>query len=277
MTEFIKICCIIIFLVINSGCIATRNWNEHIDQKLYIDTLDLSANEFASLGWEGHFYRQGYYLGIQEQKGVKYFHYTVPNIYKNPSKNIFDILVPIRNTDKSAIIRSVESDGSTGHANIVYFKFGGPLVEPINPRYLHKGNPSVPVILPTDYPALITLHIWKYGQKPVMRAGQRIGTIESSSFNTNYNRDQRYTLICRDNVDSKDVKFNAVPQGNYQCDMWSWSEMLTSEYEYGTFEKVKYNALRYTGYLVTVPIDVVTSPFQAIATLFFINALSHGH
>jgi len=206
----------------------------------------------------------GNYLGAKEEDGQKYYRYVLPNVYDS-DRSYLELMVPIDfiSTTKKPMMREVASGATLTNfpAYVAYGEVSNNIH--INSQFIIA---KLGVSLDTGYPPLLLVGLHEYGQKIAFRLGKKITSNEEKMRLSEKNRQSAIYKACLDEkyafwrpgmrtVTNDDVL-------NRKCDEWLWSNVMLTEESYRPSVKYIMKTFEYLGYLITVPIDIITSPFQ---------------
>lgn len=270
-----------------TGCI-TLSWNDKIKSHLVQNVSDKQAPcvGFEPYGLNGKCVHPSYtkctYIGLAGQDSVNYHHYICPNMYNDSTDAFLDIYIPYLETGREvAIIKSIDRK-NIPHIPIqserpVYIQFSS--IATINPKFVQSTDQSGPTNpFSTNYPSLISVGF--DGVEGTLRAGQRIDVKKLSKEDLKRFgiKGRNYLSVCPETK----AYIDSMPPYVYNqevtydirsdCDLWYWSDtMVVVGYIKGN-NKLPWKVLKYTGYLVTVPLDVLTSPIQLPAWIAFLSS-----
>lgn len=213
------------------------------------------------------------YIGTAGIDGVNYSQYICPNMYNKSDDAFLEINLPFANSHRdAAIIRSLDRNvlqDKLQHLNrpvhVILENWDGlRLIKPTYFQYVERSLPKDRS--PVNYPTLITF--WpggvSYGQKIDVNTFSKEALIGLGKDN------YHYFLIC------PDTRYTGEPMDRFlykgqsisdNCEIWYWSASLKTIGNIDTGNRTQIQAKRYAGYLWTVPVDIVTAPFQLIIIL----------
>ena len=256
------------------GCTTTKKWNSYIDDKLMPRP---QADSF----------QKGMYVGIIQENKDYYHRYLFPNAFDNANKDYFEILIPASRLNKHPLITRALPQ-SIPH-NLTYnalIEYNDPNLSPLNPQYCQiveifdQSISEYPY--PLNRPFFIKMTIDRIGKKPRIRYGQLERKPRANANNNDFLMSNNHYLACSS---IKYSSFYLVPSESLnddrgKCDIWYWSDVLVSKEAYDDLSKeAGYSTLRYAGYLVTVPIDIVLAPVRGIGFIVGVIVMSNwsGH
>lgn len=206
---------------------------------------------------------KGDYLGIETIQGERYYHYIIPNIYSQ-EKSFFDLKIPVDYSKAASEIKMREILSAYTSAHSVYVAFTDSFHPAMNPRYV---NSDIDVILDSRYPCLMLFGINGRGQKATLRIGRKayyndLNNRGGSEVGNNYYKACRETPKDSWSIhDTVEIKPGSTFDET-SCDLWSWSDTLKSEQEYRRFTGAVLSFMQNFGSVVTVPLDIISSPVQ---------------
>jgi hypothetical protein len=250
-----------------TGC-ATYMWNQTIDRIMLVPSFDqkFEVNHFPVKKIKGYFY------GIKEHDNKKYYNFVVPNVFKGYSKEWIEIILPVASEDKNAILTKVDS--FEGNRDYIYINYqnsftSGSKIDLDSLNYYAPNPFEIDNTVSYKHPTLIAFCLPNYGSGAYIRIGQKININEPSNINANLQG--KLYLVCQKTGENpkyilaeKMTDINKDSSGN--CEWWYWSDTYVSN-AFDPFKSIEINIYRGVGYIVTVPIDIVTSPIQLLIYL----------
>jgi len=142
---------------------------------------------------------KGYFQGIAERNGNKYYHFVIPDAFRNSEINGIEVLVPLASNDKNAKITMLDTFEQKGSP--VYIKYmtsiGYEEKEERQIAPLSKYAPQPEVIqetVPFDYPAFMAFSLPYYSSGAYIRIGQ---PVNGASLSINPDLHKKSNLVCR--------------------------------------------------------------------------------
>lgn len=263
-------------IIITSGCATTKSWNKTIDDKLF------PRPHAGQL-------HKGFYLGLTQENQIYYHRYLFPNAFKNADRDYFEVLIPLDRSNKVAIARPALPPNLPKNPDYnALIEYNDTSFTPLNPKsaqIVEMFDQSVPKYpYPSGYPFFIKMTIARLGERPRIRFGQ----MERKPKNYSYLNDpllNKYNFVgcTQSRYSSLYLSPSPSPSGDSDytdCGLWYWSDVLVSSDTYEDLPKeVGYSALRYAGYLVTVPIDIILAPVRGLEVILVVIVFSNwsGH
>jgi len=283
-----------------SACFFTARWDDKIDQQVvwrhnywdYYSRYAPLAPEPIAKDAYGAYYK-GEYTGIKELNNQKYNCYIFPNLFKNYSnKRLMEILLPaVSNVSSVAIIRTfdqyvkhkeytyrvVSSSKEAYYKGYMYLRYIPATtndVPVINPKfiarveaewqkYYHRPNYFSDEAFSTDQPPLLDLAVISSSTKTIIRYGNKSkgdATVSELTGNT------RIAYVCPTTTNESDALAGAQQYTN-GCDRWMWSFPLQIQFADLHTQGDDLEAERRHGYFLTVPLDILTFPVQAVVVV----------
>ncbi len=283
--------------LILSGCFFTREWNDKIDQQVvwrhdYWDycsrNVPLAAEPIAKDVY-GSYYK-GEYTGIKQLNNQKFYSYIFPNQFHNSRKRLMEILIPVNNNGSMPIIRtfnqylkhkeytykSVSSAEAhyKGHAYLRFVPMPTSDLPAVNPKfiadveakwynYYHFPNYFSDAVFSTDQPSLLELAVISSNAETTISYGYR-----SKGDATVSGNDLRDVHVCPSTTNESDALARSQ-QSSDGCDRWIWSHPLRTQFTDLNTQGDDLEATRRYGYFITVPLDIVTFPVQAVVVMIW--------
>lgn len=261
-------------IILASGCATTKTWNSYIDDKL------LPRPKSDS-------FQKGFYLGTIQENEIRYHRYLFPNAFENANTDYIEILLPLDRSNKVPIVRRALPQNipqNTNYNSLIEYND----LRPINSKssqIIEIFDQSITEFpYPLSYPFFVKMTIVRLGERPRIRYGQMVRKPKDYSYVNDPLMNKTYFLAC---PEDKYLSFYlpsstspAAVSDNTKCDLWYWSDDLVGTDTYDDFSKeVGYSTLKYAGYLVTVPIDIILAPVRGLAAVAGIIAISNwsGH
>jgi hypothetical protein len=206
-------------------------------------------------------YLIGYYKGTVEKEGQRYHAFHLPDPYRGAKSRSLELIVPVAECSVKGRARVRELDRPASGDRPVIARFAGS-TNKINPKYISRHFGPLDAAFSTQYPGLLSISV-RY--KLRVRMGRLLKPNEHLKA-TPERHPPKYEPIC-DTTQPYENRFNFY-KGILEnadpatCSWWLWSETYTAEGYPGA--GVVLDVLEAAGYLVTFPVDVVTSPLQLI-------------
>ena len=220
-------------------------------------------------------YKKCRYIGTAGIDGSNYHQYICPNMYNDSVDAFLEIDIPFADEDgHSAIIRSADRASLQKkllqQSRPAYIEFDGQSM--LNPKHLRTVDRSLPPEpFPEAYPSLISFRL-SLGS---VRSGQKKKPVKA------YSKEEleqfgkpmgHHYLLCPETSPYDNMKdfIYSEQELRSDCEVWYWTNFtkIIGNIETGV-DKKNIVMKRYAGYLWTVPVDIITSPFQLIGLLIF--------
>ncbi len=205
---------------------------------------------------------KGDYLGVVNSSKKSFYHYVIPNIYSK-GHSYFDLLIPTDYYESKdpVTIREV-STAPERPQQAVFIAYTDSFQGVINPNYV--THPSF--FADKNYPCLMLFGIMQSDRRAMVRIGRRAGPGELQGFSASTSRQERYR-VCEDTApNSWSLKGPLDKDGNNSdavaCDIWCWSDRLRADGEYRYYETRLLRVIHNVGYVMTVPLDIISSQIQ---------------
>lgn len=269
-----------------SGCAFTGKWHDMIESKitgcppyplpsspckvrLSTKTFSREPDSFG-INDNGEYpeYKKCDYLGKEAIKGVNYHHYLCPNMYKDSKSAFLELFIPDAKSDgdgkNRAIIKSrwvIWAKRKNIHDPVyIHFATSPPShysYDTINPNFIRDFGDTP---LPTDFPSLLFMDYDLGFGSIELYAGQRVETREAIDMLNSRDapRSQKRPEIYR--------HYQEVCPGAGYCEYWY---TLNTSGTIGTPIEISdtptlWKITRDIGYIITFPLDIITSPIQLI-------------
>ena len=282
-----------------SACLFTSNWNDKIDQQVvwshnfgdYYSRNERLAPEPIAKDTYGSYYK-GEYTGIKELNKQKYNSYIFPNLSKISKKRFMEILLPVSNAESVAIIRTFDqyvkhkeytyktvSSGKEAHYKYsVYLRHlsmitkDAPLVNPkfisdIEAQwynYYHSPNYFSDDAFSTNYPFLLDLTLISSNTEATIRYSRKSNDAANVS-----NQNLQTVYICPTTTNKADA-LAMSQQSSDDCDRWIWSLPIRTKFDNLHTQGDDLEKDRHLGYFLTIPLDVITFPVQAVVAVIWV-------
>jgi len=287
-SDWVKRFCILILCTFALlGC-CTRQWNAHINDQYDISsrTVEGTPSERFTSDAFG-IYDVGLYVGMKELKGESYHYYLFANTIDDTKNDVLEIMIPQSGSKNKPILRTTnhysinKSDMHATHP--AYIRYGNSDKNTLrlfmNPKFidlrqsLEKDMPHKRAF-PTEYPSLLDINILGK-ENMTVQYGQRLNPHKTRLDDLAELESNQYVnvFVCPDTPSYPDLRGYFRSQQNARnCDVWSWSDVKKAEYQKEYIRRKVLEAERYLGYLLTIPADVLTFPFQVALDYFNDNA-----
>lgn len=283
-----------------SACYATTYWNEKIDHQVvwrhnywhYYSRNQRLAPEPIAKDTFGSYYK-GEYTGIKELNNNKYNSYIFPNLFKEKSrKRLMEILLPVSNAESVAIIRtfdqyvphkeytyrvvsSAKESDYKGNAYLRYLPMSTSSVPVVNPKfisdieaqwykYYHSPNYFSDEVFSADQPSLLDLVVISSNADATIRYGNKVNGDPIVS-----GKSGQIVYVCPTTTNAANALATSQRDSN-ECDSWIWSFPAQVQFAKLHTQGDDLEATRRHGYLITVPIDIITFPVQAVVTVIYV-------
>lgn len=279
----------IVLLATSGGCFTT-GWTRTMRQKIEYrlekkkfspgpEGFGMDADGYGKR-WDNEYYKLCDHLEPVTVDGARYHRYACPNLFHDAAGEFLEILVPDARSEgpRKAIVRSVNHPSVRRNAeDLVYARYltGGnatadpELAREAGPRSL-RGRPYA-----TEFPSLLTLRLDHETGEFSLWFAQRLDRTE-------YPESRLDSLGERQ---SRHYHSSCPPYGGWRegdarvdgphCELWYESGQIWPSGDVEATGKGLWKVARALGYLVTVPLDIVTAPFQGIAILIVSAASGH--
>ena len=194
---------------------------------------------------------------------IRYYHYLIPNIYCK-RQSYFDLLIPFDYSNSKNFIKMIEVSTAPASARKpVFIAYTDSFNAVINPNYVVG---SLDYFSSMDYPCLMLFGIIESERKAMLRIGKRIRLSELQGSGEPVSRKNLFR-VCQDtSADNWSLRNNLNEEKDdpsyVACDIWCWSDSLKADGEYRSYEKSFLTVIHYIGYVMTVPLDIISSPIQ---------------
>ena len=298
LSYYLTIICPFFFtwLVVNfvlNGGFFTRYWDDKIDsQVVWKHYMSWGPNNALSpepiaKDVYGSYYK-GEYRGIKHLNNQEYNWYIFRNPLSKPSKRFLEILLPIGNTNTMAILRTFDQYAAQKEYTYkystdicyVYLRYrlvSAESVPAVNPKFLaaseaqlykhyHSPNYFSDSVFTTDYPSILDLTANSSGSDSTIRFGYKMAP-ETTQGEKEENLSAVY--VCSATIESSDALAGSQVYAN-GCETWLWSNPVKTKFENQLTLGDDLERDRRFGHILTVPLDIITSPIQAtVAILWF--------
>jgi len=267
------------------GCI-TKTWNDTIDRRLAAEFKEDNQKPYKLPSDRSNMYASagiGYYMGTRELKKAQYNDYVMPDVFTNTSATGLIISLPIYKNSGTAslvhlpmmkinekpviVIYSSEITSLNGYERIGCLNLNCAHEFLSNLAAINTLSPELSSAIRNvlnGNSGVVLFELLNGGSKASVRIINKKQPDQSADSNSAI-YSQSY-LVC--DIKNRpglpvDIIINDVEYySKYKyCSLWYASDIFEVSYDEPSIYYVK-NGPRYAMYIVTVPLDILTSPFQ---------------
>ena len=292
MRRYLIICVLLILSLMLNACYFTSSWDQKIDNQVAFPHYNSWSPESTFFPEPvakdvNGFYYKGEYKGIKQLNNQKYHFYIYFNPSDKPSKRFMEILVPISNTNTVAILRTFDQYSRAEYrwptkldlrrAYLRYTSTNMDRVPAVNPKFLaaaeaqwykshHFPNKFSDSVFSSEGPSLLDVTAVPSGSGAIIRFGQRMKG-DATSVGKGQNLEAVY--VCPTTTDASDALAGSQTY-TIGCDTWLWSRPIKANIEELHSQGDDLEKKRRHGYFLTVPLDIITFPVQAVVAVIWV-------